>query len=326
MSLPNSRTRYGRAIATRAVLTLLAAIIPVFAADAQMFAHRNLIPVPLDDSTRATGLLPGLSYYADIERAWQSQGDERAWDARLAGSIELWRVTRNTSILIETADELVANSLKDGGFNPRGISWELSIGAVHRFGPVTAQLDFAHYCRHAIDNLNPPGPAYFVPGYVVTQRTMSVNGPRLRVISPAARVGRRVTVRGAVAGERYQTQWDGREVEQNVSVPPTVDSWKEARGSLGADLRVDTEIGKRNSIFIRASGIDVLFAGTADRPVSSTHHENHRFELGWRALGGDGALEVYGAVENLFDDLSSIDPRPSHVVGIGVRLAALNQF
>jgi len=307
-------------------LIVLAAAFPAAAADAQMFAHRNMIPVPLDDSTRAIGLLPGLSYYADIERAWRSQADERAWDARLAGSIELWRVTRNTSVLIETADELVANSLKDGGFNPRGISWELSIGVVHRFGSLTAQLDFAHYCRHAIDNLNPPGPAYFVPGYVVTQRTMSVNGPRLRLISPAVRAGSRVTIRAAVAGERYQTQWDGREVEQNVSAPPTADSWKAARGSLGADLRIDTEIGKRNFIFVRASTIDVLFAGTADQPVTSTQHENHRFELGWRARGGDGALELYGAVENLFDDLSSIGPQPSHIVGIGVRLAALNQF
>src|SRR5262245_15678606 len=130
-------------------------------ARAQMFAHRVVLAVPLDDTTRAVGLLPGFSYFADIERAGHSTNDERAWDARLGGTNELWRLWPATSFLIGTADEMVANSLKDGGFNPRGISWQLEIGAAHSFRYGTAQLDFVHYCRHAIDDIDPPGPEYY---------------------------------------------------------------------------------------------------------------------------------------------------------------------
>ena len=180
-----------RHVSSRSGLVFAAMSVALWStpACAQMFAHRVVVPVPLDDTTRAIGLLPGFSYFADIERGRHSTDDERAWDARLGGTIELWRVSRVTSILIGTADEMVANSLKDGGFNPRGISWQLEIGAAHRFRYGTVHLDFVHYCRHAIDDIDPPGPAYYVPGYVATQRTLSVNGPRLRFISPAMQVG-----------------------------------------------------------------------------------------------------------------------------------------
>lgn len=302
------------------------AILWSAAAPAQMFAHRVVLPVPLDDETRVAGLLPGFSYFADVERARRSTDDERAWDARLGGTIELWRLSPVTSILIGTADEMVANSLKDGGFNPRGISWQLEIGAAHRFRYGTAQLDLVHYCRHAIDDVDPPGPAYYVPGYVATQRTLSINGPRLRFISPAIQVGARISVRGAVTAEGYLHEWDGREVASDSATTSAINSWMDARGSIGGDLRVDAKLWSGGGVFLRASTIDVLFSASASRPVTGAQHANHRVELGWRARGRRGGLELYGAVEQLFDDLSSVVPHGSHVVGIGLRLAELNQF
>ncbi|HEY9226374.1 MAG TPA: hypothetical protein VIP11_07010 [Gemmatimonadaceae bacterium] len=293
---------------------------------AQMFAHRVVVPVPLDDTTRAIGLLPGFSYFADIERGLRSTDDERAWAARLGGTIELWRLSRATSILIGTADEMVANSLKDGGFNPRGISWQLEIGAAHRFRYGTVQLDFVHYCRHAIDNIDPPGPAYFVPGYVATQRTLSVNGPRLRFISPAMQVGRRISVRGAVTGEGYGKAWDGRNVANDATTANAINSWLDARGSVGGDLRIDAKVWRGSGVYLRALGTEVLFSASASRPLTASPHENYRVELGWRAGGHRGGLELYGAVERLFDDLSSVIPHGSHVAGIGLRLSERYQF
>ena len=308
-----------------AFVAMSAAHLPA-PARAQMFAHRVVIPVPLDDKTREVGLLPGFSYFADIQRARLSANDERAWDARLGGTIELWRLSPATSILIGTADEMVANSLKDGGFNPRGISWQLEIGAAHRFRYGTAQLDFVHYCRHAIDDIDPPGPEYYVPGYVATQRTLSMNGPRLRFISPAMDVGERISVRGAVTGEVYGHEWDGRIVANQPETADSINSWTNARASVGADLRVDTKLWRGSGVFLRASGIGVLFSPSASQRVTEAQHQNYRFELGWKAGGQRGGLELYGAVEQLFDDLSSIVPHGSRVVGIGLRLAERSQF
>ena len=317
-----------RRIPSRSALAFVAMFVTLWSAPAraQMFAHRVVLPVPLDDETSAVGLLPSFSYFADIERAWHSADDERAWDARLGGTIELWRLSRVTSILIGTADEMVANSLKDGGFNPRGISWQLEIGAAHRFRYGTAQLDFVHYCRHAIDDVDSPGPSHSTPGYVATQRTLSINGPRFRFISPAMQARSRISVRGALTGEVYGNGWDGRKVVNDTSTTNAINSWKDARGSAGADLRVDVKVWRGSGVFLRASGIEVLFSGSASRPVTGSQHENYRVEMGWRASGHRGGLELYGAVEQLFDDLSSVVPHGSHVVGIGLRLAERNQF
>lgn len=306
------------------VFAALSAALWSAPARAQMFAHRGVLPVPLDDDTRAVGLLPSFSYFAEIERGLRSTNDERAWDARLGGTIELWRLPRATSILIGTAEEMVANGLKDSGFNPRGISWQLEIGAAHRFRYGTAQLDFVHYCRHAIDNIDPPGPAYFDSGYVATQRTLSVNGPRLRFISPEMQAGRRISVRGAVTGEIYRHEWDGRGVANDPIEAAPINTWMRARGSVGSDVRVDARVWRGSGVFLRASGINVLFSPAPQ--VTKSHQQNYRMELGWRADGQRGGLELYGAIEHLFDDLSSVVPHGSHVVGIGLRLAERNQF
>jgi hypothetical protein len=221
---------------------------------------------------------------------------------------------------------MVANSHKDGGFNPRGISWQLEIGAAHRFRYGTAQLDFVHYCRHAIDDVDPPGPAYSDPGYIATQRTLSVNGPRFRFISPLMQAGRRISVRGAVAVESYHHAWDGRTVANDSSTAIAINSWMDARGSVGGDLRVDAKVRSGSDVFLRASAIDVLLSAAPSRPVTGAHHENFRVELGWRASGHRGGLELYGAAERLFDDLSSVIPHGSYVVGVGLRLIERNQF
>ena len=323
-----SRVRVRAARVLACLAAVAASVARPTAAHAQLFAHRAMVPVPLDDSTRRDGLLPGFSYMADLQRGWGSAGDDRAWDARLAATIELWRVSRRTAFVFGAADELVANSRRDSGFNPRGISWELSAGAAHRFdraGGLTVQLDFVHYCRHAIDNLDTPA-LLPEPGDTLSQRTMSANGPRLRLIAPVMRAGRRVRVRGAVAAERYQQQWDGRQTLDGSVATKHLDAWLYARGAASTDLRVDVGPDGRSSLFARGSGIVVLFAGAPATPGVSSGRANHRLEIGWRAPGSGGALEVYGATERLFDDLGTLVPRGSRVVGIGLRLAERSQF
>lgn len=82
----------------------------------------------------------------------------------------------------------------------------------------------------AIEDIDPPGPAYDVPGYVATQRTLSVNGPRLRFISPAMQAGQRISVRGAITGEGYGHAWDGRMIANDPTTTNAINSWMDARG------------------------------------------------------------------------------------------------
>jgi hypothetical protein len=307
-----------------AVLSALAAPLP-----AQLYAHRTLVPVPLDDTTRSIGFLPGIDYFADVQRSSGSAGDDRAWGIRLAATAEAWRIGRRTSILVSAADEVAANAHKDGGFNPRGISWELSLAIVRRSGAFDWQLGFVHVCRHEIDNTDHPLIQDTPPNYVPTERTMSANGPRASLILHPAVVGsvfgRRLTVRAAVAGESYHHKWDGRSAA-DTTPSMAFDNWMQAQGAASGALRLEAEVWRQSTLFVRASGIGVFFRAAPGYPVSSSLRGNHRFEGGWRLPGAGAALELYVATERLFDDIMMPAPRPSRMTGIGLRVSERTHF
>ena len=299
------------------------------ATHAQLYAHRTLVPVPLDDSTRLVGFLPAIDYFADVQRSNGSAGDDRAWGIRLAGTAEVWRFSRATSFLVTAADEVAANGQKDGGFNPRGISWELGAAIVHRAGAFDWQLGFVHVCRHEIDNTDHPRIQDTPPDYVPTERTMSANGPRLSMILRPMTLGsfrgRRVSVRAVVAGESYHHKWDGR-TAADTTPRMAFDSWMQAQGAASAAVRIEAELWRSHAMFVRTSGIGVFFRDGPGLPISDGMRGNHRFEAGWRMGGAGGALELYFARESLFDDIMMPVPRPSRMHGIGLRISERTHF
>jgi hypothetical protein len=309
------------------IATLSVSIVPTLGA--QLYAHRTLVPVPLDDTTRSNGFLPAIDYFADVQRSSGSAGDDRAWGIRLAGTAELWRVGRDMSVLVSAADEVAANAHKDGGFNPRGISWELGFAFVRRFAAFDWQVGFVHVCRHEIDNTDHPHIALTPPDYGPTERTMSANGPRtafiLRPIALGSVGGRRLQLRGAVAGESYHHKWDGR-AAPDTTPSMAFDSWMQAQGAASGAIRLELELWRRSAIFVRGSGIGVFFRAADGHPVTSSVRANHRFEAGWRMPGSGAALELYLATERLFDDVMMPDPRPSRMTGIGLRLTERTHF
>ncbi len=316
--------RLPRALSFRAALTISLTValtaLPPTVAGAQLFANRVLVPVPLDDTLRKPGLLAGFDYIGGAQHSWRSAGSDRAWDIHLADVVEVWRFNSRTTIAATTATEVVANNLKDGGFNPRGVSWELGIGIHRRIASTAADFTFVHYCRHSIDSADPPGPEYSIPGYVPAQRTASFNGFRASLASPTIPIGTRLRVRGSVSGEAYRDQWDS----QVVATDP--DSWQHARGSTRLAVRVEAPVTTTVSLFARGFSTGVLFQTSGVRPNVRAVRETHRAEIGVRANGRGAAMELYVASENLFDDLMTPTPRASHVLGFGFRAAGLNQF
>ena len=326
---PVAATACARPLAQVTVVFALLCAAAATPLGAQLYAHRTLVPVPLDDTTRARGFMPAIDYFADVQRSSGSAGDDRAWGIRLAGTAEMWRVGRNMSVLITAADEVAANSLKDGGFNPRGISWELGVAIVRRFAAFDWQIGFVHVCRHEVDNTDHPRIPVTPPDYAPTERTMSANGPRMSIIlRPAVLpsvLGRRVTIRGIVAGESYSHKWDGR-TAPDTTPSMAYNSWIHAQGAASGAVRIEADMWKRSAVFVRASGISVLFRGTTANPVTARLRANHRIEAGWRLPGAGAAMELYLATERLFDDVMMPDPRPSRMTGVGIRLAERTHF
>lgn len=327
--LPSSRTRPARRCVRAAAFGVAVCAAVGQPLHAQLYAHRTLVPVPLDDTARAPGFLPAIDYFADAQRSFGSAGDDRAWGIRLAGTAEVWRVGRGMSLLLSAADEVAANALKDGGFNPRGISWELGFALVRRFAPFDWQVGFVHVCRHEIDNTDHPRIPTTPPGYLPTERTMSANGPRTALIFQpiplGSFAGRRVQLRGAIAGESYHHKWDGR-TAPDTTPSMAFDSWMQARGAASGAIRLEMELWRRSTVFVRGSGIGVFFRAADGHPVTSAIRGNYRFEAGWRMPGTGAALELYVASERLFDDVMMPTPRPSRMTGVGFRLAERTHF
>jgi hypothetical protein len=132
-------------------------------------------------------------------------------------------------------------------------------------------------------------------------------------------------MRGIVAGESYAHKWDGR-VAADTTPSMAYNSWIHARGAASGALRIEAETWKRSAVFLRASGIGVLFRSTPTNPVVSKIRATHRLEAGWRMPGGGAALELYVATERLFDDVMMPTPRPSRMTGVGLRLAEKTHF
>jgi hypothetical protein len=287
------------------------------------------VPVPLDDTTRSIGFLPAIDYFVDVQRSTGSAGDDRAWGIRLAATGEAWRLSRSMSIVVSAADEVAANALKDGGFNPRGISWELGLAFVRRFDGFDLQVGFVHVCRHEIDNTDHPRIQTTPADYRPTERTMSANGPRtaliLHPVGLGSILGRRVQARAAVVGESYYHKWDGRSAA-DTTPSMAFDSWMQAQGAASAAVRLEVETWRRSAVFLRASGIGVFFRAASGYPITSRVRGNHRVEAGWRVPGAGAALELYLATERLFDDVMMPNPRPSQMTGIGVRVAERTHF
>src|SRR3712207_7308727 len=50
-------------------------------------------------------------------------------------------------------------------------------------------------------------------------------------------------------------------------------------------VRLEAEVWRRSTVFVRGSGMGVFFKAAPGHPVSSSMRGNHRFEAGWRMPG-----------------------------------------
>lgn len=288
----------------RLLLLPLALALLAPAAHAQLLAARASAPGPLDDSTR--GFMPSAAFGADLQRGGGSAGTDMNWNIRIGGAVSLYRGDR-WGLQLAATNEVAANVLNDGAFNPRGATWEEEL----RVGVLARGLEWRaavfHRCRHDIDNSDAPDERETPPDYAPRKRMVLLTGAHAGVVTPwHARAGLRA--RAALRGEWYAWNADNR---LPVDAPGT--SWNDARGALVATARVERPLG-RAALYARGMA-------TAMRFASSTGG-NQRAELGVRLPGRAGMVELYAAHERVFDDVSAPAPRASRVTAGGIRFAS----
>jgi hypothetical protein len=109
-----------------------------------------------------------------------------------------------------------------------------------------------------------------------------------------------------VRAERYATTTDNREPRNTVAP-----YWKRALGTAGAGARLRS-VARGPSLYGNAWASVMLFSGAGAEL-------QWRSEIGARATGRAGGLDLFVAYEHTFDDVTRPTPQRSGVFGIGVR-------
>ena len=275
---------------------------------------RTFWPLTVDDST-PPGFLTRIDFYGEAQRGFGSAEDELAWDVKIAGVLELYRWNRRTSLVAFAGHELTANPFNSIGFNPRGAIWEETLFLVRRASSGDWHIGLFHRCRHEIDNSHPPDESAIDPSYVPTARLLSLTGVHAGLASTDRSLGSVAVLQWFVRAEGYATTTDNR-TPRNTVEP----YWKRALGATAAGARIATDVGSTQQLYARGWGSVMLFSSGPDE--SGIDGETQwRGEVGFRATGRGGAVDLFAAYERTFDDVSRPVPQPSSVFGIGVRFA-----
>ncbi len=281
---------------------------------AQLIVSRNILPITLVDSAPA-GFLPNVDFYGEAQRGFGSAEDELAWDVKIAGVLELYRWNRRTSLLAFAGHELTANLFNSIGFNPRGAIWEETVFLVRRASVFDWHVGLFHRCRHEIDNSHPPDESAIDPSYVPTARLLSLTGVHAGLASTERPLGSRAVVQWFVRAEGYATTTDNR-TPRNTVAP----YWKRGIGATAAGARFARDVGSTQRLYARAWGSVMLFYRGPDE--SGVDGETQwRGEIGYRAMGRGGGVDLFAAYEQTFDDVTRPVPQPSRLFGVGIRFA-----
>jgi hypothetical protein len=243
---------------------------------------------------------------AQFCRGFRSAADERAWTLVVATSLPLKQLRDSLWLIGVVSHLLQANSLNDIGFNPRSARWEEQLVLLWRRKQWSFYGGLLHFCKHEIDNADPPNTDEPVVGYQPTKRVIILHGP--------------------FGGLRYQHQWTSAwqgaaevrafffAIAKDYRIRGNDEfRWSRLRTAVAVRFRLLWHGG-----LLRKFGELSYRLAMFQAPLMGRHE--YRIEIGGAPLALPIAFVVYG--EQLFDDLSRPFPHPSRSIGVGVRWVA----
>lgn len=285
-------------------------LIPV-CASGQIRALRNSI-FPTSDSTVAQGFLNRFGGMIDIQRGYGSPENYLAWLYKIAAYAELYRGD-DWSIGFAHANELMANPYSPIGFNPRAVVWEENIFVAWQMQDWTLRAGVVHRCKHEIDDSEPDDFAHIPMGFTPERRVIIVTGAEVAAILRGVTVlGFSGTLSGSIAA--YPSARDYRErgfdtLSDSLYTSPDM---RKAIGAVAAGAIFKRTIAGQAAIYGRFFGEAI--------PMNSLEW-NGRGELGVMLTGHAGTLCGFLSAERMYDDFSSLVPRPASVYSFGLRFS-----
>jgi|FaiFalFF_MnMetaG_3_1042247.scaffolds.fasta_scaffold00014_37 hypothetical protein len=271
--------------------------------------RRLVLLFALGSELKAQELVSSYHHYsaegvsAMVHRGFRSAADERAWTIVLAASLPLAQLRPSLHLVGVVSHFLQANSLNDIGFNPRSARWEEQLLLLWSTPNGYHAVGLLHFCKHEIDNADPPDADTPRAGYRPTKRVIILHGPFAATEFKGALphgVEWAIGLRAALFA-----------IAQDYRIPSsTEESWRRLRANVAVSARA-VAVSAPVRIFGQVSYRGAFF----ESPIRLRH--DLRGEAGIRLLAT--SIELFGYAERIFDDLSRPFPHPSRTYGIGAR-------
>lgn len=292
---------------TAAVIYLFLFLINVPLSVAQIRPSRSFSFVPAEVQVEP-GPLAATWFSGEIQAGRGSFKGEQAWQLRLHGLVELWRINQDRTLVLAFHHELTANPFNDISFNPRTARWEEQIYMQWVSSPVTWTIGIYHRCKHDVDNIDPPQEGE-QSTYTPTRRAIILSGFQITLARHLIQTDN-WRVHGHVGADYNIVSLDYRSPRSSYPA-----SWENIIAVLRTGIRAEWQLTP--GLYLAPSawmGYAVFTDEGSDLPIE------FRTELALR-LKGRSTADLAFSYERQFDEVVFLVPQSTRVFSIGLRFA-----
>jgi hypothetical protein len=310
-----------RASRSLAVVILIASAFPSTSLATRLTGRWVTInPLGAETASNSGGfsLLDVTGFWGEFANYQIETDEEHAYNVKLGGFVEVFRIGQDWSLAFLSSAELVANRRGNLFFRPRATFWEEGFVLTKRFGGHRFwQLGYMHRCKHDVDNLG----TYHCDGGGC-ERSLIYGSLQGKLLIPLGmgHEGRPASML-TLHSDLFTILQDDRNPESFSDRLPNVER---AWGALGVDVHVRRSLHRDwLGAYLTAYSSLQLFGdeeGFFSRFNALDRATWHAGISGGIALQGAAHLRFGIAYEYMEDTSISPDPESSHLVSLSFTL------
>ncbi len=242
----------------------------------------------------------------------------QAWNGRFLLGFTLYSFTPNDHIVGVISKEITALRNDETVFNPNTSRWEEFLGFAKRTEHGTVTLGYTHFCKHEIDNFDPP---FSTPVTIdsIQKRVTIHGGLTVNFQSSLIQPFDKVDMQWYVKPHYNVVREDYRYTLGLEGV-----SLRRLRGTIEAGARFNYDFTNSLSLYTKGWGIVGFVESDPFRVLGPDKEAKNiysgRVEIGFLGKGVLNQFELFVAIERFADDLSYGAFTSGVVPNIGFRI------
>ena len=281
----------------------------------QQSINRGIVlTAPLTPET-STGFLTTHSFLAEVGVGNSAEVQSQAWNGRFLLGFNIYSFTPDDHIVATLSNEITATRTNSVLFNPNTSRWEEFLGYRKRIGLHSFTLGYTHFCKHEIDNFDPP---FSSPQTIDSlQKRIVIFGGLTGTYFSQLMFSDNATLQYYVKPHYNFVREDYRYTRGLEGVSLT-----RLRGTLEVGTRLNIPFNENFLLYFKGWGnVGFVEADATDNKFSQSELLlNGRAELGMIVKGVMNNFEIFLATEYIADDLSFGAFTRGQVPSLGIRI------